>query len=59
MMCPNCENKRIVTIGAGNVAVPCPKCQGMEPSCCDGPIGEPDENPNDPMESKNDFGHRN
>lgn len=35
-------------------AMPCRYCQGMEPSCCDGPVGEPDEEPTDPEETEHD-----
>lgn len=47
-VCPACNNRR-VRIRHG-VLVPCDQCQGMEPSCCDGPVGEPDEQPTDPNE---------
>jgi hypothetical protein len=45
--CWACNNRRVLLRGDG-VYVPCWYCQGMEPSCCDGPIGEPDQVPTDP-----------
>jgi hypothetical protein len=48
-VCSACNN-RCVRIRQG-VLVLCDQCQGMEPSCCDGPIGEPDQIPPDPLAS--------
>ncbi len=48
-VCPACNNRRVM-IRQG-VMVPCDQCQGMEPSCCDGPVGEPTEPPTDPLAS--------
>jgi len=45
-LCPYCYNRRVVY--RDGVPVPCDKCLGQEPSCCDGPVGERDEEPTDP-----------
>jgi len=34
------------------VTIPCPHCALGDVSCCDGPIGEPDQEPTDPNASR-------
>jgi hypothetical protein len=54
--CPACNNRRL-RLRQG-VLVPCDQCQGMEPSCCDGPVGQPDEQPTDPSARRSEDAKR-
>jgi len=56
MICPRCRNFKI--IHEDGIPVVCPECNGIEPSCCEGALGESLENPPDPLESEDDIGHR-
>ena len=53
MLCPRCFNARMDPDFPG----PCRVCGGIEPSCCDGPVGDMDEPPTDPNEGEDDHGN--
>jgi hypothetical protein len=51
MLCPRCRGRKVDPEFPG---APCAYCWGLEPSCCDGPAGEPDETPTDPQYGEED-----